>query len=513
MIKRILIIAALWFAAGTAYADDWTYTLRPGDELWSVAKTYCGSARLADEIARYNNIADPALVRAGTRIRIPTGWLAFAPTHAEIIGMAGTVQYLADVSANTHPAAAAHGQKIAMGTTLITAEGSALVQFADGSRLTIQPHSRVLFNKLTAFGPAGMVDTHLRFAYGNGTSNVQPQNRGDRFRIETPEGVAAVRGTEFRVGYTAADKLATTETLEGEVAFIASATTTTLPDGFGVAASPRGLVKEPLLPAPDVRDAEVYTTNDTLNWQPVADAHHYSVTWARQSSPDVTLRQTRHEQTHAVVDLPPDSYAARIRAVSDSGINGNDATHLFRVLSTPPAIDQLAASIVSPVSLQWQPTSTERSSYRVELTDLSTMQRTEHETRELGLQQALMPGRYQWRVRDQQSAWSTAQAFTVLPPPPANLTTRRQGKTLTISWDAVAIADGYRLQIVQDNGENIEVSTDATQAIIEVPDYGTHTVKVASQYQALHSTETTTDVTVSRNPWWLMVFVVLALTL
>lgn len=513
MIKRILIIAALWLGAGPAFADDWTYTLRPGDELWSVAKTYCGSARLADEIARYNNIADPALVRAGTRIRIPTGWLAFAPTHAEIVGMAGVVQYLADVSANTRPAAATHGQKIAMGTTLITADGSALVRFADGSRLTIQPNSRVLFNKLTAFGPAGMVDTHLRFAYGNGTTSVEPQNRGDRFRIETPEGVAAVRGTEFRVGYTAADKLATTETLEGEVAFIANATTTNLPDGFGVAASPRGLVKEALLPAPELHEVKVYTPNDMLNWQPVADAHHYTVTWALQTSADVTLRQTHHEQTHAVVDLPPDSYVARVRAVSDAGINGNDATHLFRVLATPPAIEQIPASTVSPVSLLWQATTAEQSNYTVELTELSTMQRSEYETRQPNLVQALKPGSYQWRVRDQQSAWSATQEFTVLPPPPANLTSRRQGKTLTVSWDAVTIADGYRLQIVQDNGETITVSTDATQAIVEVPDYGAYTVKVASQYQALHSTETTTDVTVSRNPWWLMVFVVLALTL
>ena len=57
-----------------------------------------------------------------------------------------------------------------MGDSLIVRAGSVLVEFADGSDLAIEPDSRVLFNKLTVFGPAGMVDTHLRFAYGRATS-------------------------------------------------------------------------------------------------------------------------------------------------------------------------------------------------------------------------------------------------------------------------------------------------------------------------------------------------------
>ena len=50
------------------HADDWLYTIRPGDELWSIAQTYCGSARAAEEIARHNGIADATRIRAGERI-------------------------------------------------------------------------------------------------------------------------------------------------------------------------------------------------------------------------------------------------------------------------------------------------------------------------------------------------------------------------------------------------------------------------------------------------------------
>ena len=147
-----------------------------------------------------------------------------------------------------------------MGDSVITAEGAVLVQFADTSELAIQPNSEVLFNKLTAFGPAGMVDTHLRFAYGRGNARVQPQNRGDRFRIQTPQGIAAVRGTEFRVGHRSEENASNSETLEGLVAFLRPDQNTDLPAGFGVAASARGVVKETLLDAPQWLDQETTTT-------------------------------------------------------------------------------------------------------------------------------------------------------------------------------------------------------------------------------------------------------------
>ena len=166
-----LFALSLALETGVARADDWTYTIRPGDDLWTIARDYCGSAKVAPRIAQHNNVADVYALRVGSRINIPTDWLVFAPTTARITQLQGDVTHLS--SHGRQPAQA--NAELGMGDVIVTRSGSAQVTFADQSTITIQPDSRVLFNKLTAFGPAGMVDTHLRFAYGQGTSNVQPQ--------------------------------------------------------------------------------------------------------------------------------------------------------------------------------------------------------------------------------------------------------------------------------------------------------------------------------------------------
>ncbi|MFT7651533.1 MAG: hypothetical protein ACI9UU_000636, partial [Candidatus Azotimanducaceae bacterium] len=399
-----------------SHADDWAYTLRPGDELWSVAKQYCGSARLAGRIAEYNNLSDPAKVRAGTRISIPTQWLVFEPTSAVLKEMSGTVQYLVDSATLTQSSPAKIGQLIDMGGSLITIEGSAMVEFADGSVIILQPNSRILFNKLTAFGPAGMVDTHLRFAYGQGTTKVQPQNRGDRFRIETPEGVAAVRGTEFRVSFDPDKKKATTETLTGAVAFIAPTTSVEVPAGFGVAASQDGVTKETLLVAPNVEVQESYSAGDFLNWQKVTDADTYVVTWAQTKTPNITAELTRHNDNQAEIQLPPGEYIAQVRGVSSQGIAGYDASAQIQILASPPSPSEAPKISPGPANLAWTD-ATEETNYTVEITNRNTLRSEQVSTHRMTLDLS-DAGEYNWRVRTTDSAWSTSQSITVLPVAP-----------------------------------------------------------------------------------------------
>jgi len=47
-----------------------TYVVQPGDTLSGIAQRELGSARLADELARLNGLADPAAIRAGQVLKL-----------------------------------------------------------------------------------------------------------------------------------------------------------------------------------------------------------------------------------------------------------------------------------------------------------------------------------------------------------------------------------------------------------------------------------------------------------
>ncbi len=55
-------------------------------------------------------------------------------------------------------------------------------------------------DSLGSFDASGMVDTSVRLKKGRVENRVAPQKPDSRYRIITPAAVAAVRGTEFRVG-------------------------------------------------------------------------------------------------------------------------------------------------------------------------------------------------------------------------------------------------------------------------------------------------------------------------
>lgn len=424
------VLVLVPFLAFESHADDWSYTIRPGDDLWTIARDYCGSAKVAPRIAEHNKIGNVYTLKIGSRITIPTDWLVFAPTTARITQLQGQVTH--QTQDGSRPATS--NSEINMGDIVITQTGSAQVTFADQSTITIQPDSRVLFNKLTAFGPAGMVDTHLRFAYGNGTSKVQPQNRGDRFRIETPEGIAAVRGTEFRVGYEQDSSIANAETLEGEIAFIGFREVD-VPQGFGIAATQGGITKENLLDAPGLTStAEEIFAGEPVEWQPVVDADHYVVSWSDQAQPDTTTKLEKKPEPITLANVEPGSYQFSVRAVSASGIQGYDASQAIIVKEIPPIPD-------------------------------------------------------------------TPQALDV----------SKDGRELTLTWDAVNDVDRYRIKITrQDYTHTIE--TTETKAIYILPQTGTYTIAVAAERSAQLSEPAETEVRHQR-PWWLLflVFPLLAL--
>ncbi len=505
--QALLLLLISLCCQPAAFADDWQYTLRPGDDLWTIARDYCGSGNLAQAIADHNGVGDVSALRAGQRLAIPTAWLVFAPATATVIEASADARILRSAPAGTSVPARA-GDLLDMGDRIVTGEGGVLVEFADTSQLAVQPNSEVLFNKLTAFGPAGMVDTHLRFAYGRGSARVQPQSRGDRFRIQTPQGIAAVRGTEFRVGHRRDDNASNSETLEGLVAFLQSNQSTELPAGFGVAASAQGVIKETLLDAPQWVDQNPTTSEQaTVRWQAVPGAETYVVSWAQGNAPDIIVSEFITTTNSATVTVPPGDYRLGVRGVSGNNIEGYDAYRMLGVKNLPPVLQPVDARLAGRVEFAWQhaqPGDTFELTLDADHFDnpqIISVENSSHST-------SLAAGNYRWRVQASDSAASAVQAFTLTPSAPQNLRVKRRDKTLMLRWEADDLTATHRIRLRRvDDGTIIEETATGTSIEITVPRYGEYQLELASLENSLQSETLSYTVQVFKRPWWMSLLI------
>lgn len=108
------------------------------------------------------------------------------------------------------------GDRLRNGDMVFTSENTrAALRFTDdGSILRINPRSQV---RLTTRDERGAVVRTLQLEFGEVWARVNRRN-GSEFRIQTPAGVAAVKGTEFLVRVDSAGET-TVITLEGVVEF------------------------------------------------------------------------------------------------------------------------------------------------------------------------------------------------------------------------------------------------------------------------------------------------------
>ena len=319
----IALFAWLSLASPLLWATDWHHTLRPGESLAQVAVQCCGNASFADRISQYNNLDQRFPAPVGARLRIPVAWLLQQPANAQLISVTGQVLDSRGRQWNV-------GDQISIGQQITTAADSlALIRFADNSTLLVNPDALVTFDVLSVFGDAGMVDTLIRFERGRGELKII-KSQQNRMRVSTPTGIAAVRGTEFRVAAGQAGTPSLVETTEGLVGFVppgSGALVTLVDAGFGVIAANSGVTKEALLPAPGPLVApSVPSHNATLSWPKLAGATGYQVQVFRLTNGALQpvrielVKRTRYQ----LADLVPATYQVQVRAVAASGLQGMD---------------------------------------------------------------------------------------------------------------------------------------------------------------------------------------------
>ncbi len=466
-------------------AQEWLYTVRPGDNLWDITEAHLTHLRYVEKLQALNAIEDPHYIPPGTRLRIPLDWVRLEIADAEVVAVHGQVSAMRRGHQIPEPVTERH--RLRMGDTLATGpDGSATVEFGDGSRMLVEPDSQVTFDLLQAYGKSGFVDTRVRLKSGRTEHRARPRGPGPRYEIITPAAITAVRGTRYRVGSAEDGTTASAEVLEGRINLATEQSARSIKDGFGVVAR-RGapLPKpRPLLPAPDLPDdLGIYRRvpfNLTLVAVPGATAYRIQVAPSERFQ---TLLVDQVSQSTKVLDmhLPDGEFVLRLRGIDDEGLEGKDAVTKVTVDARPEppiAIEPSDARVLSPgeVTLRWsEPTGA--ASYRVQVAnDPSFVSLVVDEPAwgdtNFAFSADLPPATYYWRLatidsQGEQGPFGDHQRFKRLAEAPAVEPPNVDEDFVSFRWMAARPNDRYELQVAKDPGFEDPVAS----VIVDEPSY------------------------------------------
>jgi len=343
--------------------EEWTYTTRPGDNLWNISKKHLKNVNYWSRLQKHNNVDVAKQLAPGTRLRVPLEWLKVQAAPAVVVSVAGTVKY--KKSSAKDATLLASKQTITIGDTIITeADSSALIQFADGSTLLLLKNSQVIFNTLSSYGSTGMVDTRLRLQQGRIETSVRPlRNPSSRYEITTPAAVAAVRGTQFRIAYQQNQQSMASEVTKGAVSVAAEDVEQSVKKGFGTITE-QGKPPQPpvkLLQPPSLKalPAKIRALPYTWIWPSLDGAAKYRIQLSHAQEPGaVSFEQTSGTAKFTLNAFSDGQYILRIRGIDKAGLEGFNAelaikidTHFPVTTLTLPEQDSDADD--GPYDFQW----------------------------------------------------------------------------------------------------------------------------------------------------------------
>lgn len=328
-------------------AEDWVYSVRNGDTLWSLCLEYTNVPNCWLRIGPYNGVDFPRVMAPGTRIKFPVRWLKSPPVPVEVVFVSGEVLLLSgetddasvDIGSDTNQLSANNengatlnrpivaGEKLSIGALIYTGEkSSATLKFADDSILLMEPESTVRLDLLSVFASTGMVDSRVHLRKGAVRTKVPVREPRSRFQVTTPSAVAAVRGTNFRVSSTDGATATRGEVFGGKISVANDVAEQLVPKGFGLVAEKGVRIEKPqkLLAQPEIIEAEMNQVQPAaLSWSPLAGASTYRVEILEDNSDDRLVSDEYLEESTFLIDgLPNNCYRLRVSGVSGSALQG-----------------------------------------------------------------------------------------------------------------------------------------------------------------------------------------------
>lgn len=430
------------------------------------------------EVARLNRLPDPNRILPGQLLRIPTRLLRVTPLSATLAGSSGDVQI--------GTAAAVEGSPLAAGQTVQTGStGSAVVEFADGSRLRLPPSTlaHVLTSQSLGARPAG-AELPAGSALGGWFSGAMRVLRGSvevfatkilrakPFEVMTPTAVVGVRGTGFRVSYEEGDGVRGTtrvEVVDGQVRFDAGGRErgVDVPAGFGSTADAAGgalrVVK--LLDAPDLSSVPARFERPIVRFSMPAETVPLRMQVAGDAAFDRIVVDQRVEPGGEVriAGLMDATWHLRSRRIDTDGLEGLDAKGRFVLKARPEPPAYLtprsdAKQAVGPIEFAWAP-NVDAARARLQVAEDAAFTRVLQDRIELTgatlRADIASPGQYFWRLASVRAngdagPFGDAQRFELRPlpePPTGGLSA--DGRALVFTWGGRG-QDRQQVQLASD---------------------------------------------------------------
>ncbi|MDO4795880.1 MAG: FecR domain-containing protein [Brachymonas sp.] len=345
------------------------HVVKPGDTLAAVCKQFQIASSHCLQAAYFNKLDGQQLPAPGSTIHIPLNLLPAKPQQARLIQTAGKVQI--------------NGQDARAGLRLdessriaAEADSSAVVELADGSRITVLPssvadivHSRhyTAPDDNSSGKLMQWIGSKIRLVQGAIESAVKKKNTANAdahkpVEVETVTSLIGVRGTRFRVA--TADSAVPhdrAEVLQGSVSNINTwkHSEIVLQAGQGAVVDPNKaqMQASTLLPAPTVPTPGQVLRRPQAVWsfRPVPGAVAYRIMAASDEAFDAISYSEKTSAPQADLSrLGNGIWHVRARAIDAQGLEGFDATS--RIDLRPPAWVLRNASVQNAQGhwhLQW----------------------------------------------------------------------------------------------------------------------------------------------------------------
>lgn len=495
-------------AAPSASPEDFIYELQPGDNPWNITARFLAGQQYWPRLLAHNRISDARRLSTGSRLRIPTAWLALRAVDVRLLSVHNQVTLR---TAAQGERVAVSGDRLVAGDTLVTgATATATLEIENGSRILVRPGTEL--SVVQAAGPSGTagggaVLVRMQLVRGAIESVVKPVVAPGRFEIQTPAAVAAVRGTEFRVSAT--PDSTSSEVVTGGVQLANPMGAARLVAGQGTLAQ-RGLAPQPasaLLPAPVLSGLPdgVERLPLDLPLPALAGAVAYRTQVAADAAFTQVLSDTLADAPRVRADEVEDGPRhVRVRGVDARGLEGLAAQRPLQIHARPepplllePA-PQAVLSTEQP-SLRWTRAGSARQ-VRLQLAREAQfaellLDRTLPDDGGWTLDQALPPGDYHWRLaaldaQRGQGPWGDAQSFRCeLPAPGVTAPTPGVGP-LVLRWQRLPGATRYHLQLGRDGQFEqpvLDLESKAAQAEVAPLPPGTYAVRVQALGEGGHA--------------------------
>ncbi|MBL8307566.1 MAG: FecR domain-containing protein [Rubrivivax sp.] len=452
-----LLVTLLLVAAGAcaqpAEVDEpvYVHVAVRGDTLIGLGRRFLVDPKRWPEVQRANQIRNPNRIPVGNEVRIPLRLMRTETATASVLGVVGEVR-----SAGRPLASGPGGLPVGEGSDISTgADGHATVRLVDGTLLRLRPGSRLTLRESRRVRDANAVQSGARLERGRVEIEAAPAAAGKPgFRIETPQGVLGVRGTEFRVATEGDSGVTRGEVLGGVVAFGGrGGAATPVSAGLGSVIGARGDVAPPvkLLPAPELKALPVL--QERLLVRLALPALPGAAQYRAQVSLDTTFDKVLADLTTATpelrfADLPDADYVLRVRGIDALGLEGRDADHRFRLKARPEAPlpsapAPRAVSFGSRVEFAWTGNA-EAASYRMRVAatpDFTTPLRVLDGLRDTTtVLEGLPTGTWHWQLRSVRAdgdagPWGDARSFELRPLPPQPAPPKVGERGVSFAWE------------------------------------------------------------------------------